>query len=216
MKSYPSIPYWNKGIFGDPVWGFDKLDGTNLRVEWSKKRSFYKFGTKSQLIDENHEQFGEAVKIFLHKYGETLPAVFAKHYRGVDSFVLFCEYLGENSFAGNHEPLDVKDVVLFDVNQYKRGFITPREFMDNFQTLGIPEVVYQGNYNRELIERVRSGDFNVKEGIVCKGVRRAKSKQDQIWMAKIKTNAWLEKLKNLKGIQELKRELNNDPDLITL
>ena len=39
MKEYPSIDYWNKGIFGLPVWAFDKIDGSNIRVEWNRKLS---------------------------------------------------------------------------------------------------------------------------------------------------------------------------------
>ena len=38
MKSYPSIQYWNKGVFGDSAYVSVKLDGTQIRAEWSKKR----------------------------------------------------------------------------------------------------------------------------------------------------------------------------------
>lgn len=37
--------------------------------------------------------------------------------------VVFGEYLGENSFAVQYLDSDKKDIVLFDVNLYKRGFI---------------------------------------------------------------------------------------------
>jgi len=45
MKSYPSIP--GKHTNGIPLTVFDKLDGSNIRAEWSKKRGFYKFGTRT-------------------------------------------------------------------------------------------------------------------------------------------------------------------------
>ena len=51
MKSYPSIP---KFSFGDiKLHTFDKLDGSNLRFEWTKKKGWYKFGTRSWLKKKN-------------------------------------------------------------------------------------------------------------------------------------------------------------------
>ena len=40
-------------------------------------------------------------------------------------------------------------------------------------------------------ENVREGNYNVNEGVICKGVL----KDGQIWMAKIKTKAYMNKLK---------------------
>jgi len=37
MKEYPHIEYWNKGIQGSPIIAFDKLDGQNIRCEWSRE-----------------------------------------------------------------------------------------------------------------------------------------------------------------------------------
>ena len=66
MKSYNTIPYY--GDYWDlPVIGFNKLDGSNIRAEWNKKRGFYKFGSRNVMIDESSEQFGLAVKIFKEK-----------------------------------------------------------------------------------------------------------------------------------------------------
>ena len=50
MKHYPKIEYYNKGLYGRDIIGFDKLDGSNIRCEWSRKRGWYKFGTKSMKI----------------------------------------------------------------------------------------------------------------------------------------------------------------------
>lgn len=208
MKSYPKIQYFNKGIFGEIVWAFDKLDGSNIRCEWNRKRGWYKFGTRNNMIDEKNPQFGEAITIFLEKYGDDLPTIFRKCYSNVESFVVFCEYFGDNSFAGLHfdEP---KDVVLFDVNAYKRGFISPKEFIQNFGGLDIPELIYKGEYNADLIESVRNNSFNLKEGVVCKGVH-----QGEVWMSKIKTIEWLERVKNKLGEKALLEELNNDKKLL--
>lgn len=49
MKQYPSI---NGQIsYEFPVYVWDKLDGSNIRAEWSKKNGFYKFGTRERLLD---------------------------------------------------------------------------------------------------------------------------------------------------------------------
>ena len=215
MKHYPHIEYWNKCKFGDTVWGFDKLDGSNIRAEWSKKRGFYKFGTKQQMIDESHPQFGEAVTLFLNKYNEGLSKIFTdnKDYKNILSFVTFAEYFGENSFAGYHVPEDKKDIVLFDVSKYKKGWVKPKDFINDFGHLGIPELVYYGNFNKKLIRDVKEGEFDVKEGIIVKGLRRTKG-DELVWLGKIKTNKWLDRLKGQFGEKYLLKEVNYDKKLL--
>jgi len=72
MKTYPSIP---KEISIKPIYAFDKLDGSNIRAEWSKKRGFYKFGTRRKLLDPNEEVFGCAILI-QERYSEHLSKIF--------------------------------------------------------------------------------------------------------------------------------------------
>ena len=52
MKQYPSI---SGKLVNTKIYAFDKLDGSNIRGTWSKKRGFYKFGTRTQMLDENYE-----------------------------------------------------------------------------------------------------------------------------------------------------------------
>src|ERR1035437_2711734 len=115
MKQYPKIEYFNKGYFGEKVYVFNKEDGTNFRAEYSKKRGWYKFGTKKIMIDINDPNFGQAIPLFLEKYGNDLDSIFRKKYPKVESFVVFGEFLGENSFAGQHVDEDIKDIILFDI-----------------------------------------------------------------------------------------------------
>lgn len=211
MKSYPKIDYYNKGLFNEQVIAFDKLDGSNMRFEWSKKRkSFYKFGTRGVMIDTSNEQFGKAINIFLEKYQESLSKIFTDKYNKVESFVVFGEYLGENSFAGQHLETDVKDVILFDVNQYKKGFISPYEFVDNFGHLDIPRIIYEGLYTDSFIDDIKNNTYNLTEGVITKGVKKTKKEKDEIWMTKVKTNEWLSKVKEKFGDKYLLEELNND------
>jgi hypothetical protein len=198
MKQYPKINYLENDHFGETVWTFDKLDGSNIRAEFSRKSGWYKFGTRSNMIDSKDPNFGNAIPIFMEKYATDLENVFKRKYSNVESVVVFCEYLGENSFAGQHVESDKKDVILFDVNLYKKGFISPKDFIDNFGHLDTPKLIYKGEYNDDLIKNVKDNTLGLNEGVVIKGVR--KTKGDQIvWMTKIKCNSWLEKVKDLYG-----------------
>lgn len=205
MKSYPKIEYYKKLSFGKNCIFFNKLDGSNLRFEYNNKRGFYKFGTRTQLIDINNCQYGEAINIFLNKYSEDLSKIFTDKYKGVINFVVFAEFFGENSFAGYHVDSDKKDVVIFDINQYKKGFINPFEFVKNFGNLDIPEIIYEGEFNMNLVDDVKNNKFNLKEGVVVKG-----SDRNINWMCKIKTYEWLEKVKEKLGEKYLIEDLNGD------
>lgn len=87
MKAYPSI---SKDIRTDVnIFAFDKLDGSNIRAEWSKKKGFYKFGTKTRLLGTDDPIFGEAIGLIHKTYGESLTKVFKdeKYERAICNFV---------------------------------------------------------------------------------------------------------------------------------
>jgi hypothetical protein len=191
MKSYPSI---NKDIRHDVhIYAFDKLDGSNIRAEWSAKRGFYKFGTRNQLIDESATPCGQAIPLIKEKYEEHLGMVFKEQrWREV---VCFFEFYGEKSFAGYHFEDDPKTVTLFDVNVYKEGLLEPREFIKLFGHLDIAKVLYEGRVNTTLFDKVKQSTLEgmTFEGVVCKGANDKKTKMPI--MFKIKSKAWLDKLK---------------------
>lgn len=215
MKQYPHIEYWNKGILGAPVWGFEKLDGSNIRAEFTKKRGWYKFGTKNMMIDERHDQFGSAITLFKEKYSEGLAKIFTddKYYRNIRDFVAFSEYFGENSFAGFHAAGDNMDIVLFDVNMFQKGWVPPKQFVDDFGHLGIPRLLYRGNLNKELVNDVKAGKYDVQEGMMAKGTRKTKG-NDIVWMVKLKTQVWLDRIKNKFGDEAIRKELNGDLSIL--
>lgn len=215
MKEYPHIEHWNKGIDGAHVIAFEKLDGQNIRCEWSKNKGWYKFGSRTSLFDEKNEQFGKVIPMFQEKYGESLEEIFKKNYRNTKNFTVYCEYVGENSFAGRHQPEDKMDIVLFDVapgDFTNNSFVEPKEFIKDFGNLHIPKVIYQGPLNTNFINSVREGKYKVKEGVMCKGVLPDGSRK--VWIVKIKTNEWLEKLKLSGGEAALKEEFNGDLSLL--
>jgi hypothetical protein len=123
-----------------------------------------------------------------------------KKYRNVERMIAFCEFFGENSFAGQHKADDRKELRLIDVNIHRKGLVSPRDFVEDFGPLDYAaEVVYEGNLNADLIRAVRAGEIpepahpnDVPEGIVCKG-----GSGHKIWMAKIKTDAYKQKLQEV-------------------
>ena len=214
MKQYPKI--FHDLDLDRYCYAFDKLDGSNVRFEWSKKRGWYKFGTRRTMISEKDELFGPSINLFLNKYSEDLERTFRDNraYRNTEAFVVFGEYFGENSFAGQHDPNDDMDIVIFDINQYKKGFIPPRDFIRNFGHVHIPELIYQGELTDDFIESIRN-DSTLKEGVVIKGTRQTKG-LDMVWMSKIKTNVWLEKIREKLGEKALIEEFNGKIELITI
>lgn len=203
MKEYPHIQGSSKAPSEHCV-AFCKYDGSNLRAEWSRKRGWYKFGSRTQMIDLNHPVFGNGISIFLSKYGESLEKILIenKDYRNRESAIAFFEFLGNQSFAGIHVESDPKDVILFDINIHKLGILGPTEFRKHFGHLDIPEVVYEGNLNEIFKESIRTGsigfssDRKIKnriwEGVVCKG-----GSGHKLWMAKIKTDEYKKALQEL-------------------
>jgi hypothetical protein len=197
MKSYPTIEYYGEN-WGIPVIAFDKLDGSNLRFEYSHKRGVYKAGTRNMMIDRTHETFGFAVDIFREKYEEGIRKVLReKPYRDILSFVFFAELLGTRSEFGQHDfANDQFDVVLFDVSLYKKGMLFPKEFVRDFSHLGIPRVVYEGNLTRDFVQRVKANEFDLSEGVICKGKTETRKGVDMPYYCKVKTDEWLNRLKN--------------------
>jgi len=192
MEQYPSIVGSAKAP-KDQCIAFFKYDGSNLRFEWTRKAGWHKFGTRNRLFDENDEVFGEAIDIFHRDLAEPLVEIFKKKYRNVDKITVFCEFFGDSSFAGHHKPDEEHRLVLIDVKPHKKGYISPREFVNIFgKALGdlAAQVVYEGNLNAEFIDDVRNGKYNVYEGVVCKG-----GSGHKLWRCKIKTKVYLEELK---------------------
>lgn len=210
MKSYPSIPgiSESKKYLGMPCTLFYKYDGSSLRYEWSKKRGWYKFGTRRRMFDKSDKEYGRAIDIFHNNFAD-LDKVFRDKYK-TDQAIVFCEFWGEESFAGWHNFEKPFEVTLIDVDIYKKGIVPPQDFIDNFGDFKRAKVVYQGEYNEQLIDDVYQNRFNLKEGVVAKGVEPEKSNHS-LWMIKIKTKWWFEELKKrCAESMELKKVLEDN------
>ena len=205
MKQYPKIP-GSKNCPTKPCIAFEKVDGSNLREEWTPKRGFYKFGTRSRLFDETDKYFKDAIPLFMNRYSEPLSKIFKdnKRFRGVQRIYAFTEFFGKQSFAGLHKNDDpTRETLLFDIWIDRFGMLGPRDFINIFQDeVPIARKVYEGKINHTFMEDVRNGkydvprtggEFDIFEGVVCKGGSGGRD----VWMAKIKTNQYLKKLKEV-------------------
>ena len=108
-------------------------------------------------------------------------------------FIVYAEFLGPNSFAGKHKPDDIKDLIIFDVNVHKKGFISPGDFIELFGRLDIPKLIYEGVLTKQFVENIRQ-NTELSEGVVIKG-----GTGHHIWRRKVKTLAYLDKLKKSFG-----------------
>lgn len=189
MKTYPSIP--KVSSYGETIYAFDKLDGSNIRAEWDKKKGFHKFGSRRRLIDSTDDQFGEAVELVKNKYEDDLSKILIKHKQ--QKAICFFEFYGPNSFAGNHM-CESHCVTLFDVNLHKKGILAPKDFLKLFGDLDVAPLLYHGSMNKIFEEKVKSGELEgmTFEGVVCKVQCQHHMKK----CFKIKTEAWLRKLKD--------------------
>jgi len=207
MKQYHKLHYWSSEFLGKEIWAFDKLDGQNLRFEANFKRGFYKFGSRTQMISDKDEQFGIGVNLFMEKYSEPLMNIFSNKWSKdkFTNFTVFAELVGENSFAGKHDPNDELDVVLFDIWIYKKGWVQPQKFIDEFGHLGIPNLIYKGELNEQIINDIQENKFNLKEGVIAKGVDK-----NDTFMMKIKTKSWLKRVKNELGEKALLEDMDGN------
>ena len=212
MKQYPEIQGPNKAPRQNCI-AFYKYDGSNIRAEWSSKRGWYKFGSRKVLIDETHP-LGDAIGVFLNTYGDELEKVFKKDkvFRNCQNVTIFGEYFGQNSFAGWHDPEDKKEIVLFDVSIHKKGMMTPSDFVKKFSHLKTPEVIYEGKFNESFIQDVKDGKYDLEEGVVVKGQLPKGRPPHNLWMAKVKTQAWLNRLKSeyIKNPEKFKNVWNDN------
>lgn len=200
MKEYPSIQNSKKLPLNIPVIVFDKLDGSNFRAKWSPKKGFHLFGTRTQLISESTPYWGSVVTLFKETIEQPLHELFVKKFSKENNIIVFSEYYGENSYAGRHEE-EVHEIVPFDILIEKtRKFLLPQHFIETINnSVKIPRVVYEGKITEEFIEKVRNGEFDNKEGVICKGMQTYGNYAGGVLMHKIKTYAYLESLKNRFG-----------------
>lgn len=192
MKTYPKIPNTSYSKFRNIPNAviFDKLDGSNIRVEWHKKRLLHKYGTRHQLLDHSHPNLSGAINLF-DKQWENVLAAIAKDERWMQ-FTAFFEFWGENSFVGLHEEDDEKHLTLIDIAPYKKGILGPHKFLKLFGHLEIPNVIDICDFNKEYARQVYNEEI---ENITFEGIVAKSGEGHDLVMAKAKTKGWIDKVR---------------------
>lgn len=190
VKTYPSLSYGTECHV--PVIAFDKLDGSNVRAEWSAKRGWYKLGTRHRLLDETDPIFGRVPGILAQGIGDPLGE--ALKVAGFERAMCFFELWGAKSFAGMHDLQEQQRLTLIDVAPFKQGILMPDRFLELFGHLDVPRVLLRGTITPEFIESVRASTLEdmTFEGVVCKATNDKRTKMPI--MFKQKSRAWLDKL----------------------
>ncbi len=202
MKSYPSIAFAKQMLSkvpGEQNWFvFDKIDGSNIRAEWSKKKGWHRFGTRRRLLDETDTQFGSAVGLVMEQ-ADAFEKVFRE--QRYESAIVFFEYWGDSSFCGTHKEDEEHRVTLIDVAPFKKGILMPKEFLKLFGDFDHAPLLHQGTIDADFVESVAAGNFEgvSSEGVVCKTHARKTLKPI---MFKVKTRKWLSELRQFCGEDE--------------
>ena len=204
MKSYPSIVRVDQAGWDRDLYTFDKLDGSNLRFEWSRKTGWFKFGTRKRLIDKNDPMFGPAIPLFMETLAEPIAEI-ARNEKWIN-VVAFAEFWGKKSLAGRHNPNDPKTLTLFDVSIYRHGMLGPKEFLNHFKYLPIPNFLGVQKWDRAFVERVRNSDF---DKITFEGVVGKSGDYDDLTLVKCKTNNWFDAIRRLYSEDEAKKLINS-------
>ena len=208
MKLYPSIPgpsKWRPGTYHL----YEKLDGSNIRVEWDSKNGFHKWGRRHGLLDDSNPHLKKAPPIFMAKYGVQLDRIFrAERYQEV---TVFFEFFGTKSFAGTHYDDDAYDVVVFDISIYKKGMMKPADFEKLLRgKVDLPNLVDVKPVGINLISELQNleadkivapnnvGDAHLVRPRICEGVVLKSAN----YVFKVKRLEWLDALKGLCGENE--------------
>lgn len=200
MKAYHSIFSPNTELIGRECVAFDKLDGSNLRFMWTRKKGWCRYGTRTRLFDKTDADYGVAIDLFQATLAEPLEKAVCSYFPKAEEFIAFAEFFGPHSFAGQHDPKwlgvesnDPKKLVVFDVNIHKHGMVPPVDFVNMMNGIETPRIVYRGEFTEKLVTDVVEGIHDVYEGVVVKGCEG--DWQHGLWMCKIKTKKYLEDLK---------------------
>lgn len=192
MKDYPSIPRSTGQSHEEfDAYVFDKLDGSNLRWEWSKKQGWYKFGTRTRLFDVTDPVFGCSIAVFRDRFSEALERA-ARENRW-ERLIAYTEFFGPSSFAGLHVDGEEKQLALIDLAPHKIGILGPREYLKIVEQAKVPHADYLGQqrWTRGFVERVRHGLVQCTfEGVVGK----SRPGKHELILAKAKTSAWITKV----------------------
>lgn len=100
------------------------------------------------------------------------------------------------NFGTRKRTLEASHPWLGDVAPFGRGLVPPDEFLAWFGHLDTARLLYHGCVDRNFVASVRDGSLPgvTSEGVVCKSTEQERRVPI---MFKIKTQAWLDRLRDL-------------------
>lgn len=209
MKSYPTIP---GGIRrGVPLYVFDKLDGSNVRAEWTRRQGITKFGKRNGLLDDETPYLIEAKDLILEIEDDLARICRAQRW---DKVTAFFEFHGENSYGGWHAD-EPHRVTLIDVNVDRKGFLEPKDFVRLFEgKVDTARLLHTGNWTTEMAHAVSRGELEgmTFEGVVAKGAWD--KKLGKPYMGKWKNIAWFHRRAEMALERQLSAMAHDDATLM--
>ena len=196
--AYPKIPDTLDCPLKQCV-AFEKYDGTNIHFVLEPYAGWMDFGTRRDRFPLNNGGVNKFEQAHPELAGldnfwdqdAKLEFFLMDHpkYSKAKEIIVFAEYFGAKSFAGSHQDDDAMKFVIIDV-QVDGQILPPEEFIEEFGQFNIARVIFKGKFTGQLFVDVRKGKYDVKEGVVVKGMVDKK-----VYMAKIKTDTYLQRLK---------------------
>jgi len=198
MLEYPSVPRSTGQEFREfDAYLFDKLDGSNLRFGYSKKQGWHKFGTRRSMFNETDPLFGRAIPLFKETLSEPLTELARKH--NWKSCTVFAEFWGKSTLGGRQTDKDSRVLTVFDIAVENLGLLDPREFMNiayssRIAVDNLPRMLGRVRWTRGFVEKVYNGEVDgiTHEGVVGKAVEGR-----ELILAKAKTKAWIDSIKEM-------------------
>ena len=189
---------------------FEKIDGTNLHIHYLY-RDWKSFGTRRDSFEytlegklefiKEHPELEKALDCDIELLNDLREYLKSLEKYNKEEIVLFFEFAGDKSFAGQHSENDNHRLWLIDVSIGER-MLGPEEFLMDFASFNLymPPIIFKGKYSGMLVENIKNGRMLVNEGCVIKGMIDSEfaTKYNGIiqpYMCKVKTNAYMERLK---------------------
>jgi len=202
MRQYDSIPLIGQKNLDDAAWSsswmiFDKLDGSNLRVELDPKTgAFVKWGSRRVLLDAQNESniLTKAVQLFESSYDQDALRAYLKKIGPKHRFTLFFEFHGPNSFAGSHDLTDNHSLHLLDVWQETKGYVPVKDLYETFPQYAPAYLGTVRQIDVNLLQQIHKGELEGmgQEGVIFKHPTERISKHHT--RLKAKRASWIVKV----------------------
>lgn len=159
---------------------YRRLDGTRFTI-YPRKRSLRVFINEVEVVDST--PFYSKILRLIDPYREFLYSL----YKHIDEPTVYAELAGPNSFVGRHNLNDEHNIYFLAAggSQY---LIPPDNFLELFQNIRKPLIIYKGEFSENYISMVRRS-YRLPSGVLCY------TTEDRKFLYDIKTEKYFRKLK---------------------